>query len=40
VTWPLVVGKILLFVVLLFALAAWIVKQVFKPHDDLAPPAP
>jgi hypothetical protein len=31
-----VVFKILLFVVLPIALVAWLVKRVFKPHDDLA----
>ena len=34
-----VVGKILLFVVLPIALVAWIVKRVFKLHDDLAAPS-
>ncbi|MBW7935360.1 MAG: hypothetical protein H3C62_17485 [Gemmatimonadaceae bacterium] len=34
-----VVGKILLFVVLPIALVVWLVKRVFKPHDDLAAPS-
>jgi hypothetical protein len=33
-----VVGKILLFVVLPIVLVVWLVKRVFQPHDDLAPP--
>jgi hypothetical protein len=35
-----VVFKILLFVVLPIALVAWLVKRVFKPHDDLASTEP
>ena len=31
-----VVFKLLLFVVLTIALVAWLVKRVFRPHDDLA----
>lgn len=30
-----IVGKLLLFVVLPIALVVWLVKRVFKPHDDL-----
>ncbi|HEY3288444.1 MAG TPA: hypothetical protein VGJ96_15085 [Gemmatimonadaceae bacterium] len=33
-----VVGKLLLFVVLPIALVVWLVKRVFRPHDDLVPP--
>ncbi len=33
-----IIGKLLLFVVLPIALVVWLVKRVFKPHDDLAAP--
>lgn len=31
-----IVGKLLLFVVLPIVLVVWLVKRVFRPHDDLA----
>jgi len=31
-----IVGKLLLFVVLPVVLVVWLVKRVFRPHDDLA----
>ncbi len=34
-----IIGKLLLFVVLPIALVVWLVKRVFKPHDDLTAPA-
>ncbi|MHB8839266.1 MAG: hypothetical protein ACYC7F_09975 [Gemmatimonadaceae bacterium] len=33
-----IVGKLLLFVVLPIVLVVWLVKKVFRPHDDLAAP--
>ncbi len=33
-----VVVKLVLFVVLPIALVVWLVKRVFRPHDDLATP--
>ena len=33
-----IVGKLLLFVVLPVALVIWLVKSVFRRHDDLATP--
>jgi len=35
-----VVAKVLFFVLLPIVLVVWLVKRVFRPHDDLASPQP